>query len=181
MLTIEGKYIGSTFHKGEDKTLHHIWDFTSAVFYSMTVCTAIGYGAITCSTTWGKALTIVYASIGIPLMLVVLSDIGGLLTVLFTKVYALCLKVYKIIRRKVSGQSEQQQEENSAELPMLLSIGILVVYLILCSCIVAFLDYENDKYQSLSFGDSLYFCFISMSTIGFGDVMPNNIQVSLDL
>lgn len=53
----------------------------------MTLFTTIGYGSIVCQTLWGKIMSIVYAIIGIPLMLVVLSDIGKVLLYWFTHAY----------------------------------------------------------------------------------------------
>ena len=44
MLKAEGKYVGSTMHKSEDLDLRLIWSFKSAVFFSLTVFTTIGYG-----------------------------------------------------------------------------------------------------------------------------------------
>ena len=46
-----------------------------------------GYGYLTPHTTWGKICTIVYAIVGIPLMLLYMSNVGAVLANCFKFVY----------------------------------------------------------------------------------------------
>ncbi|XP_039960377.1 uncharacterized protein LOC120774708 [Bactrocera tryoni] len=55
------------------------WNFATSFLYSLTVVTTVGYGTITPRTTLGRMVTIVYATLGIPLTLVYLSSIGSIL------------------------------------------------------------------------------------------------------
>jgi Ion channel len=50
-------------------------------------CSVAGYGGVTPKTTWGRIVTIVYALVGIPLMLVYLSTVGDLLARNFRRLY----------------------------------------------------------------------------------------------
>lgn len=44
MLTAEDRYEGSAWHKAENLDLHLVWNINSAIFYSFTVFTTLGYG-----------------------------------------------------------------------------------------------------------------------------------------
>ncbi|KAF2356743.1 Potassium channel domain, partial [Trinorchestia longiramus] len=56
------------------------WTFAGSFLYSLTVITTIGYGAVAPQTAVGRVATIVYALMGIPLMLLYLSSVGDLLS-----------------------------------------------------------------------------------------------------
>jgi len=55
-------------------------------------CFVVGYGNIAPRTFWGRVVCMTYAMLGIPLMLICLSNIGNLLGHIFKRVYsAVCL------------------------------------------------------------------------------------------
>uniref|UniRef100_A0A915CR07 Potassium channel domain-containing protein n=1 Tax=Ditylenchus dipsaci TaxID=166011 RepID=A0A915CR07_9BILA len=56
------------------------WDYLGALFYVGTVFTTIGYGNITPRTIGGQALSILYAIVGIPLVLAILNQFSKKLT-----------------------------------------------------------------------------------------------------
>ncbi|KAL1491845.1 hypothetical protein ABEB36_012380 [Hypothenemus hampei] len=56
------------------------WSFLNGIVYCLTIITTIGYGHMYPKTHTGRALTIVYALIGIPLFLIALTDFGKLFT-----------------------------------------------------------------------------------------------------
>ncbi|XP_045454181.1 TWiK family of potassium channels protein 18-like [Melitaea cinxia] len=68
------------------------WNFAKAFLYSLTILTTIGYGSVAPKTALGKAVTIGYAVIGIPLTLLYLSVVGALLSRLARSIFsrALC-------------------------------------------------------------------------------------------
>ncbi|KAE9554931.1 hypothetical protein FO519_001828 [Halicephalobus sp. NKZ332] len=179
MLQFEGKYSGSTLHKVENLQLHRTWRFESAVFYAMTLFTTIGYGTIACSTVAGQAVTLIYSAIGIPLMLVVLGDVGNLLLRMCTFIYVVIYtKVWRHFLRKDTDSELNQNEDDEYELPTVITLVIITVYLILCACIVHFFDWAEGNVEGLPMWESFYFSTISFFTIGLGDVMPNNIHYS---
>ncbi|XP_077586595.1 potassium channel subfamily K member 18 isoform X1 [Stigmatopora nigra] len=64
-----------------------MWTFFGAMFFVCTVFTTVGYGAIYPVTLLGKVACVLYSMMGIPLMLLVMLDIGDFLATLLTKAY----------------------------------------------------------------------------------------------
>ncbi|KAK5983532.1 Ion channel [Trichostrongylus colubriformis] len=56
----------------DEPSLQSAWTFWMALLYA-------GYGNIACVTTAGKVATIIYSMFGIPIMLLILNDLGDLL------------------------------------------------------------------------------------------------------
>ncbi|KAJ8984173.1 hypothetical protein NQ317_017826 [Molorchus minor] len=116
-----------------------------------------GYGSVSPRTPWGKMVTIIYALIGIPLMLLYLSATGDLLARTFRKLYG-----------KLCGPSPQKLHcpcVNPVRVPVTLCLVIVLAYI--CSGAVLFHRLEN-----WSLLEGSYFCFTSLGTIGFGDLLP---------
>ncbi|XP_025205095.1 uncharacterized protein LOC112601605 [Melanaphis sacchari] len=82
-------------HGGDSGDSTFEWNMATSFLYCLSILTTIGYGNITPKTAVGKMVTMVYALIGIPLMLVYLSSIGGLLAWcargIFTRSLCCCL------------------------------------------------------------------------------------------
>ncbi|MBN3295785.1 KCNKI protein, partial [Amia calva] len=71
------------------------WSFMGALFFCCTVFTTVGYGEIYPVTLHGKLVCILYAMVGIPLMLLVITDVGDLLAMLLSKTYH---RLYRLCR-----------------------------------------------------------------------------------
>ncbi|XP_067310695.1 potassium channel subfamily K member 18 [Pseudorasbora parva] len=79
----EIEHILNEFHDGKKQE----WNFYSSLFFCCTVFTTLGYGRMYPLTHEGKVACILYAMVGIPLMLLVITDVGDILAVLLSKAY----------------------------------------------------------------------------------------------
>ncbi|XP_067909479.1 potassium channel subfamily K member 18 [Heterodontus francisci] len=63
------------------------WNFLGSLFFCCTVFSTVGYGHISPLTVGGKIACMFYATFGIPIMLLVITDVGDKLAALLSKVY----------------------------------------------------------------------------------------------
>lgn len=137
------------------------WKFAGAFYFALTVITVIGYGHSTPGTKGGKIFCMFYALLGIPLCLVMFQSIGERLNTFITfliKNIKRCLKLKK---------TEVSQTD-------LILVGGNLVSVVLLAGAAAFKSYEDWEYLN-----AVYYCFITLTTIGFGDFVALQKQESL--
>ena len=143
----------------------------------MKNCLLSGYGYAVPKTTAGRAVTMVYAIIGIPLTVLCITKIGKAMASLVRALYngTVCgecrrqfLKRGKSIDKDdedCDGEPSNQPTHKHTEVPILICLALAVWYIIFGS--IMFTIWEDWSYFT-----GAYFCFITLSTIGFGDVVP---------
>ncbi|KAF5926389.1 potassium channel subfamily K member 6 [Diceros bicornis minor] len=132
------------------------WDFASALFFASTLVTTVGYGYTTPLTDAGKAFSIAFALLGVPVTMLLLSASAQRLSLLLT-------------RAPLSWLSERWgwDPRRAARWHLAVLLGAVVTVCFLVPATV-FAHLE----EAWSFLDAFYFCFISLSTIGLGDYVP---------
>ncbi|XP_003968759.2 potassium channel subfamily K member 6 [Takifugu rubripes] len=131
------------------------WDLASSMFFANTLVTTVGYGNTTPLSATGKAFSIVYALIGVPFTMLVL-------TVCVQKLlYPLVIAPIGLLHRL--GMRLR---------PATLVHFLLLMLLVILGFFVAPAAIFSTLEVSWSFLDGIYFCFISLCTIGLGDFVP---------
>ncbi|XP_026791012.3 potassium channel subfamily K member 15-like [Pangasianodon hypophthalmus] len=125
------------------------WKFAGSFYFAMTVITTIGYGHSTPCTDAGKVFCMFYALLGIPLTLIMFQSVGERMN---TFICFLMSRVNKYIG--VCGVS----------MVNMVTVGFLTCLITLCVGAVAFSYFEG-----WNFFHAFYYCFITLTTIGFGD------------
>jgi len=121
-----------------------------------------GYGHSTPKTDGGKFFTMVYAMVGIPLGLVMFNSIGERLNH-FSSV------VINKLRRAVGAR---QKETTEADLML------VVTTLSLLTVTVGAAAFSH--YEGWSYFHAIYYCFVTLTTIGFGDYVALQQDNSLE-
>uniref|UniRef100_A0A0M3ID13 Two pore potassium channel protein sup-9 n=1 Tax=Ascaris lumbricoides TaxID=6252 RepID=A0A0M3ID13_ASCLU len=145
--------IKSIPHKGG-----YQWKFAGAFYFATVVITTVGYGHSTPDTTSGKLFCMIFALAGIPLGLVMFQSIGERVNTFI----AFSLKKLRALLLS-KGFNITSQITPTHLLFVSLSIGMLVVLIG---------TYVFHRAERWTFLEAYYYCFISMTTIGFGDYVP---------
>ncbi|CAD5216529.1 unnamed protein product [Bursaphelenchus okinawaensis] len=84
----------------ETDQLDNLWTYPNSVFFATTVITTIGYGHLVPTTHVGRMVCILFALIGIPLLLVTIADIGRFLSEFLNYAHLSIRAFIKNVRRQ---------------------------------------------------------------------------------
>ncbi|XP_029623194.1 potassium channel subfamily K member 17-like [Salmo trutta] len=136
------------------------WKFTSSAVFAATVVTTIGYGNMSPSTTAGQIFCVFFALFGIPLNMVVLNRVGKYMLAIERNA---CDFIQGKTNHRVSALPIDSEMKLTRFMIHLLSY-ISGTALFFVMPMVVFKQQEGWSYSQ-----AIYYCFISLSTIGFGD------------
>lgn len=133
------------------------WDLASSMFFVNTLVTTVGYGHTTPQSDTGKLFSVLYALLGVPFTMLVLT---------------VCVQrlMHPLVFAPVGVLLRLGLEPRPATAVHFL---LLLLTVVLCFFVVPAAIFSTLE-VSWSFLDGFYFSFISLSTIGLGDLVPGN-------
>jgi len=170
-------------YDGEVDTWTYSWTFPNTLLFTITIMTTIGYGHICPKSFQGQLFTIIYALVGMPLLMLFLGNIGNLMGDGIKYSYSrICCRWCRIRRRvseRLPGQSirkckkvidddighEDYMPTDEISIPLIICILLILLFLAFGSA----LFHIWEEWDIIS---AAYFCFITLSTVGFGDMVP---------
>ncbi|XP_018560904.1 open rectifier potassium channel protein 1 [Anoplophora glabripennis] len=150
------EYCGKPVHYNmSEEPLNYKWDFYNSLFFVITVVSTIGYGNLAPTTTFTRIFMIFYALIGIPMNGIVMVTLGEYFGKSFKKLY------HRWKNAKI--------ERSSAKLGL---IGQIILYSVPGFTFFIFLPSTiMSVFEGWTYDEAVYYCFVSLTTIGFGDLI----------
>ncbi|EPY74196.1 potassium channel, subfamily K, member 15-like protein [Camelus ferus] len=127
------------------------WKFAGSFYFAITVITTIGYGHAAPGTDSGKVFCMFYALLGIPLTLVTFQSLGERLNALVRRLLLASKRCLGLRRPRVSTKN------------------MVVAGLTVCAATLALGAVAFAHFEGWTFFHAFYYCFITLTTIGFGD------------
>ncbi|XP_017287209.1 potassium channel subfamily K member 17 [Kryptolebias marmoratus] len=138
-----------------NRTTDGFWKFTSSAVFAATVVTTIGYGNMSPTTTAGQIFCVFFALFGIPLNVVVLNRVGK---------YMLALG--RNMSDFIEGKTKQKKCTRFFVHFISYICGAALFFIV---PMIVFQQQEGWTYSQ-----AIYYCFITLSTIGFGDFVADS-------
>lgn len=147
---LKAKRVEQMWFKKKEETFFKMFNISFCLLHQSP-----GYGHTTPLSDTGKAFSILYALIGVPFTMLVLTA---------------CVQrlMYPLVLAPVSLLHRSGMEPRPATIVHFVLLVVLVLLLFFVAPAAVFSAVE----MSWSFLDGIYFCFISLCTIGLGDFVP---------
>uniref|UniRef100_A0A8C6S994 Potassium channel domain-containing protein n=1 Tax=Neogobius melanostomus TaxID=47308 RepID=A0A8C6S994_9GOBI len=142
-----------------------LWDFPGAFYFVGTVVSTIGFGVSAPSTLTGKIFLVFYGLLGCSATILFFNLFLERLVTFLSVVILWCYQ-----RRSQQNRLEDKDDGSHSEatgkpsIPQVTLILLVSVLLVACCAASVYSAMEGWTYL-----ESLYFCFVAFSTVGFGD------------
>ncbi|XP_004681688.1 PREDICTED: potassium channel subfamily K member 13 [Condylura cristata] len=152
------------------------WDFTGAFYFVGTVVSTIGFGMTTPVTVGGKIFLIFYGLIGCASTILFFNLFLERLITVIAYIMKSCHQ--RQLQRRGALPQESTSNPGKRQADSLAGWKPSVYYVMLILCLASLLisccaSAMYTSFEGWSYLDSLYFCFVAFSTIGFGDLVSS--------
>lgn len=160
------------------------WTYAKSLLFTITIMTTVGYGHISPKTFEGRLFTIPYSMVGIAIMMVFMARIGDAMADILKTLYSrFCCRPCRSKRRvneyppgfsllkahKTLAFDDVGDENWMATDTVIIPITINILVILGFVCIGTGIFH---KWEGWDMGSATYFSFITLTTIGFGDMVP---------
>ncbi|KAI6194005.1 hypothetical protein M3Y96_01079100 [Aphelenchoides besseyi] len=157
--------------KSRSETGGKLWTATSSLFFAATTMSTIGYGDLVPVTPHGRMACVIFALFGAPLAIITIGDLGKFLSECTIWLYKQMIDArrrfngwwYRLRVKRKGGISELDAESGPSRRS---SADHSKLYIAFGGVLFSFLE-------SWSYMDAFYYSFVSLTTIGFGDLVPS--------
>jgi len=162
------------------------WKYLNCLYFCTVTLTTIGYGDITPKTQGGKAFVVIYALVSLGVMAAAITTIGQIVVYRASQQKNEFFKVSKMFTKKLKRLTHMGEHEKRRAVKEISEMHLkdkkekwykwylrifgllLLITMVMFIGAVAFHHFEGWTYA-----DSVYYCFITLLTIGYGDFYPN--------
>ncbi|KHJ40218.1 Ion channel [Trichuris suis] len=157
------------------------WTFESSFLFAFTLITTIGYGNLTPVTFNGRLFCIIYGLIGIPLVMITIANMGRFmfdgtvaLVEIIRRMYARLMigskkSHQRVKRRSIVDMINVQSHTQSSGVRSFCVICAFFLHMVLGALCLP-------QWEELDFFSAFYFSFITITTVGFGDIVPRKYE-----
>ncbi|XP_065557763.1 potassium channel subfamily K member 5-like [Artemia franciscana] len=154
------------------------WDIFPAIFFAATslmtigrlvfglpvgrkliadVETSVGYGDVYPTTLSGRVFCIIFSITGVPFLFLVIGEWGSLTS-----------RVVRLLSNRLKLRTTFTKRKKMRKIIwMVISASFVLTYMLIGSILMLL-------WEDWNFFDAFYFCFITVTTIGLGDIVPGN-------
>lgn len=121
------------------------WKFIGSFYYATVVLALIGYGHAIPHTKAGRAVTIAYALIGIPMWLIMIQSVGERLNSLIT-----------FVLKRIKQRFKHKREPQVTAMELLTCEALLTLLTLVTGA------YVFHRYEDWPYWDAFYYCLLTL-------------------